>query len=402
MTSPARIWIGLLALASGCATARYDASSAAGAARASNQFGADLYPRLNREEVNLICSPASASIALSMASAGAAGRTLSEMAAVLHLDPANLPGSYASFGDMLVALNGRDGAEGVALRVADRLWGQSDFALKAPFLALLRDRFKAPLETLDFENETEKARAAINAWAAEQTHDLIREVLSPGVLTGQTRLVLVNAVYFKGKWVRPFEPEQTTPRPFKTANDVVQVPTMAQLASFSYARAGSLQILELPYRGGLSMIVVLPDARDGLADAERRLGDYDDWIKALRPALVDLELPRWKLESRLALVGPLAELGMRAAFSSAEADLSAAADAPLVIDAVIQAAFIEVDEAGTTAAAVTVVGAQEVCAHDGPTPKPIVFHADHPFLFLIRDQQTGVVLFVGRVGDPRG
>jgi serpin B len=377
-------------------------AKAEGATAASNAFGFDLYARIKRDGENLVCSPFSAAVALNMASAGARGQTRAEMLSVLHVDPLRTAETQASFGGLLRALNARDGTKGLALHVADRLWGQSGIGFKPDFLALLRDSYGAPLETVDFADATEAARATINHWVATQTHDRIPEILGAGGLTPMTRLVLTNAVYFKGKWDTPFRPEETTPRRFSGVAGAVDVPMMAQQATFAYARVGDLQLIELPYAGDLSMVVLLPNRAGDLPAVERRVArNCADWLAALRPTEVDLWLPRWTSKSRLDLNEPLQAAGMRRAFTK-DADLSGTSTAvPLYIFKVVQEAFVEVNETGTEAAAATAVVETELSAiRQAPTPN--VFHADHPFLYLIRDRRTGVVLFLGRVAGFRG
>ena len=378
-----------------------DASTPEGATAASNAFGFDLYARLQQDGDNLICSPLSAAVALNMASAGARGATRAEMLSVLHVDPQRAPETHASFGALLAAMNGRDGTGGVMLHVADQLWGQSGFSFNRDFLALLRDSYRAPLETVDFAHAPGDAATAMNHWVAAQTHDRIPQIVGKDGLPPTTRLVLTNAVYFKGKWDRPFAESNTRPRLFAGVSGGAYVPMMAQQGSFRYAHEGSVQVLELTYGGDLSMVVVLPDDPADLPAVERKLArNYADWLAALRPTLVDLWLPRWTFRSRLDLGAKLEAAGMRLAFSSA-ADLSGIGDGPLSIDKVLQEAFIEVNETGTEAAAATFVGAVAVSLHV-PVEEPKIFHADHPFLYLIRDRKTGAVLFLGRVAGLGG
>jgi serine protease inhibitor len=374
-------------------------ANAAGAATATNRFGFDLYDELRKTPGNLIFSPASAEVALAMASAGARGDTLDEMANVLrvvHLDDA-----HASFGSLLDSLNGRDGDSGVTIHVANRLWGQAGTAFRPAFLAVMSARYRAPLGAVDFAHAPEAAGAAINAWAAHETHDRITDIIEPGGLPTKTRLVLANAVYFKGAWKLPFETSATTDEDFTTPSAKVKVRMMHQHSWLSYAQIRSAQVVEMPYLGGFTMVVVLPDAADGLAAIEGRVGDeYDGWIAKLRQREVDLKLPQWKTTSSFDLVPPLEALGMKQAFTDG-ANFSGMSDLTLKIDQVRQKAFVESNEKGTEAAAVTVVGAVEVSEEEPPPPPPAVFHADHPFLYVIRDPTTGAVLFIGREIDPR-
>jgi serpin B len=391
------------ALGTGCATT-FDASSSAGAVRASNRFGFELYSHLKTERENLICSPAGASIAMAMATAGARGETLAEMTKVLHLEPEKLGESHASFGSLLEALNARDGQQGVALRVADRLWGDDDVDFESDFLSLLATHYRAPLETMDF-GAGEEARVAINRWGALQTRERIREILPPGAVHARTRLVITNAVYFKGAWLHQFAAEATRERPFRTVAGPTPAPMMAQHRTLRHASAGGVSLVELPYKGDLSMLVFLPDEVDGLEAVESRLStSYDDWVSALTVKRVDLWLPRWKVTSRLSLGNALETMGMASAFGRS-ADFTGVAkrrpnEDPIAIDKVLQHAFVEVDEVGTEAAAVTAVSMVGVVSARPDEPERVVFHADHPFAYVIRDITTGVVLFAGRVTDP--
>jgi serpin B len=373
-----------------------DARSAKGAATASNRFAFDLYDKLRESPGNMIFSPVSAEIALAMASAGARGETLDEMARVLHVD--QLGDAHASFGNLLRALNGRDNDE-VTVHLADCLWGEKSVSFHPAFLATLRDAYGSPLVEVDFRQAPDAAGAEINAWASKETHGRIRDIFGPGSLSPDTDLVLANAVYFKGAWVRPFAVSATADEDFTSPLAKTKVRMMQQDDWFNYARVGHAQIVELPYKGGFSMVVVLPDEVDGLPSVEGSArSDYEVWIEKLKRHEVDLKLPQWKTMATYGLVPPLRSLGMRHAFDAA--DFSGIGSGPLVIDQVIQKAFVESNEKGSEAAAVTVITGVEVSAVYPPPPPPAIFHADHPFLYFIRDPSTGVVLFVGRYVGP--
>jgi serine protease inhibitor len=396
----------------GCASASiFDASTPAGAASASNHFGFDLYTQATTPDKNVVCSPAGASIALTMASAGALGRTQAEMARVLHVDVQTLAAAHLTFANLLLELNGRNGKNGVVLSVANRLWAQRDVSPRSDFLSLLAARYHAPLEQLDFLGDSEAARLAINQWASRETDGRIADLLPQGVVNDKTRLLLTNAVYFNGKWQKPFMEAATFDGPFLTPHGQVTAKLMSQDAGFAYARADGAQILELPYAGGVSMIVVLPDAADGLASVEDRIGrHYDRWVAQLKPSEVDLWLPRWTTKSTLGLADTLSRMGMPLAFDQHQADFLGIADAEalakvpgltrLFIAQVLQKAFIETNETGTEEASPgTTVMMDQLLSYD-PRPESVPFHADHPFLYLIRDTATGAILFIGRVVDP--
>ena len=385
-------------LSAGCAPL-LDPSTGAGAALASNRFGFDLYARMNAGDPNLICSPLSAAVALAMASGGARGETQAQMTRVLHIDNDKLAAAHTSFAGLIAGLNGRDG---VALQVSDRLWAQEGLPVRTEYLALLRDRYKAPLATVDFSGAPEAARAAINRWGAAETHDRIKEALPEGAVNPLTRLVLINAVYFKGQWESPFAPYGTQDADFAAPTGKVTTKMMSNLGTFGYVREGDVQLLELPYGGGLSMVVVLPDAARGLPEVEARSGgSYAGWLAALSPAYVDVKLPRWTATSSLSLRETLGPMGMPLAFAGAADFSGMVGGEALHISDVLQQAFIEVNEQGTEAAAVTVLGnVKESYGGDVGRP-PIPFHADHPFLYFIRDRKTDAILFIGRVVAPR-
>jgi serpin B len=399
---PCASWACVCALVLACcrpASSPVDVASAAGAATASNRFGFDLYDELRKAPGNLIFSPASAEVALAMASAGARGATLDDMARVLRV--VQLGDAHTSFGNLLDSLNGRDGDGGVTIHLANRLWGQAGTAFRPEFLAVMNDRYRAPLGEVDFARAPAAAGAAINAWAAHETHDRITDIFPPEGPDPATRLVLANAVYFKGAWELPFDTSATANEDFATPSAKVKVRMMHQHSWLSHAQVRGAQVVEMPYRGGFTMVVVLPDDADGLPSIEGRVGgEYDAWIAKLRQHEVDLKLPQWKTTSTFSLVPALIALGMGPAFGS-NANFSGMSDVGLEIDEVLQKAFVESNEKGTEAAAVTAVSMTEVSAEEPPPPPPAIFHADHPFLYVIRDPKTGVVLFVGRELDPR-
>ena len=366
-------------------------------------FALRLYDRLRGGEANLFFSPHSISTALAMAYAGAAGATAEQMAETLAfaLPPWELHGAFAA---LEAELRQGSAAGAYELRAANALWAQKDFAFLDSYLDLLRKTYGAPLRLVDFMRETEQARRAINAWVEETTNDKIQDLFTPGVLDEITRLVLVNAIYFRGFWEAKFDAEATRDAPFTLpGGETADVPMMHREDAFAYAETAAAQILELPYRGGdLSMVVVLPRAKDGLPTLETSLSaaGLRAWTESLARARVSVHLPRFSITSQFSLADALEAMGMADAFSVRDADFSAmTGDRDLFISAVVHKAFVAVDEEGTEAAAATgvVMGLRSVAV---PRP-PRVFRADHPFLFLIRHRPTGAILFLGRVNDPR-
>jgi serine protease inhibitor len=371
-------------------------------ARDSNAFAVDLYARLRGEQSgNLFFSPQSISTALAMTYAGARGDTAAQMARTLHF---SLPQDQlsAAYAELLNALNPGSG-KSYRLSVANRLWGQRGEPFLADFLTVTRRDFGAELGLVDFRANAEAARAEINAWVLQQTADKIRDLIPPGVLGPDTRLVLANAIYFRGDWAKQFAKDATTDQPFHVAADrTVTVPLMfakTRVGFAAHADAG-LKVAELPYKGDdVSMIVLLPDTVDGLAALESKLTveNLRNWTSELPRQDVLVHLPRFSLESSFGLGPTLSAMGMPLPFSDG-ADFSGMnGKRDLLISAVIHKARVDVDEQGTEAAAATGAVVGLTAARPGEPP---TFRADHPFVFLIRHNPTGAILFVGRVANP--
>jgi serpin B len=389
--------------ASACLAAQRtdDASDRRTVVQGNTAFALDLYARLAAREGNLFLSPHSISTALAMTSLGARGDTAAEMARVLHfsLDPEPLHPPLAALSRGPGSGTEKGGCE---LRVANRLWGQRGYEFLPDFLKATRMHYGAEIQEVDFVRATEAARRTINAWVERQTADKIKDLVPERVLDADTRLVLTNAIYFKGTWARVFPKARTAEAPFHVGpGHTVQVPLMSQRETFGYLRQKTFQAVELPYVGkDLSMVVFLPTDPDGLAAFEQLLtADHlTQWLGRLKPQSVDVSLPRFQIASEFSLKKELSALGMPLAFDMNRADFSGMSDHPegLFLAAVIHKAFVEVNEKGTEAAAATaaVVKARGFS-------KAAEFRADHPFLFLIRDLRSGAVLFLGRVTNPR-
>jgi len=286
-------------------------------------------------------------------------------------------------------------------------WSQHDPS-EQPYLDKTKAAYGAPLEPVDFVHAAEAGRTHINKWVADQTNQRITNLLPPPAITEQTRMVLVNALYFLADWAQPFEPRLTNPAPFlKAAGSKADVPTMHTMSTFRFAKTDGVSVLELPYQGGdVAMLLVLPDQVDGVTGLENSLeaAKLTAWQAALQSQQVAVALPRFTIDppDPVELSATLKALGMQSAFDSNRADFTAMA-APrnpedrLFISAVFHKAFVKVDEKGTEAAAASAV----VMAPAGAPPRPAVeFKADHPFLFFIVDKPSGLILFAGRVADP--
>jgi serpin B len=377
-------------------------------AKGSNAFGVELYRRLKEGAGNRAFSPASVSTALAMAWGGARGETAQEIQRVLGL-PGPPAEAMRESGRLLGEL--QSGGRGVTFRIANRLFGERSYRFEPSYLEATRAAYGAPLEPLDFKRGFEAARVFIDGWVEAQTEKRIPDLVPPGGLDADTRLVLVNAIYFLGDWANPFTREATRSASFRMSPSVkTDVPTMHQTDTFGWMRGDRFQALDLPYeRGGFSMLVLLPDAVDGLAALEDSLSAdaLDRIVATLVPTRVALALPKFEVNpSRAASLSPLLrDLGMSAAFDRGRADFTGIADPPdprerLFIGEVFHKAFVRSDEKGTEAAAATAVPMMRVGS--AMPSRPVPFIADHPFLFLIRDNASGLVLFLGRVSDPSG
>jgi serpin B len=367
-----------------------------------NQLGFDLYSQLRAREGNLVFSPASVHVALSMTYAGAREDTAAEMRQVLRVTGED-EAHHRALGDVLRIWASTKSA---TLRVANRIYAHQSAPLEAPFVALTGDVYGAPIELVDFANETEAARLEINRWVAAQTEDRIQDLLAQ--LDPLTRMVLVNAVYFRGTWQTEFDASQTAPKTFHVGgHEAVDVPSMTITSSFAWAQLPKLRVLEMPYAGGeLSMVWLLPETRDGLDGLERELSSESlaSWRAATSEVEVEVQIPRFRLEPpSIELDDALIALGMPLAFDQDRANFQGIAvlRGGLHIDAVVHKAFIEVNEEGTEAAAATAVVMATRSASAEPTPEPPRFIAEHPFIFALVDRRTGLVLFLGRVVDPR-
>ena len=371
--------------------------------RGNSAFAADLYGRLAAEGGNVFFSPYSISTALAMTYAGARGNTAKQMAETLHFPPKS-EGVHGAFAELRAAVEQASRSPDVQVCEANSLWPQKGYPFLQGYLDLIQRHYGASITPVDFVSAREAARKLINDWVEERTRGKIRDTIRPGVLKALTRLVLVNAVYFKGLWQSPFEKDKTEVEPFHLlSGKSVEAPLMHHVpmfAQFGYAELDDMQILELRYRGSsFSMVVLLPKAKDGLPDLEKKLspGRLTEWMSLLRPRDVEVYLPRFKATCQFRLKRTLSEMGMPDAFSMG-ADFSGMDGRPhwLYIAAAIHKAYVDVNEEGTEAAAATAV----VMAAGGARPKCPTFRADHPFLFLIRERRSESILFMGRLANP--
>jgi serpin B len=376
----------------------------------SNALALKTYASLREKPGNLVASPYGLSLALSMLLSGADGATRDELLALLATTAKQEQQLHAAQGELQRWLSG-GGAGGEQLDVAAAIFIQRDTDVLKEFLILLETQYQSEANVVDFANQPATARKVINDWAAEKTHGKINTVVAPDDISAQTRVMLASAVYFKGAWEHAFERDQTEKQPFYiSADNTVDCQLMHQRGEFGYLHQDGLRMLVMPYRGReLSMVLILPDEVDGLSAVEERLNDetLTGWIAAAEKNIVELPiwLPKFKLESGHALESTLVELGVKTAFDPNLADLSridgvrptSAGAGRLYVDQLWQQAMIEVNEEGTEAAAVTTTTTTETDKEPADPPR---FRADHPFLFLIRENSTGLILFLGRVVDP--
>jgi len=374
--------------------------STSGIVASNTEFAFDLYRELRAGEGNLFLSPYSISAALAMAWAGARGETERQMGQALHFD-AGQDATHEAFQALRASLAAAR-SEGATLDVANALWPQQGEALLPEYVDLVRERYGVSITPLDYAAAAEAARATINAWVEQQTAGKIRDVIAPGVLDALTRLVLINAIYFKGNWMHPFSAFATHDAQFHVvAGRDVSVRMMSQKREFAYAELDDAQAVELPYADGeLSMLVVLPKAVDGLAALEADLSAerLREWRDRLASEEIVVQLPRFEMTAQFRLDRQLSALGMADAFNRSAANFAGIDGRTdrLYLGAVLHKAFVEVNEEGTEAAAATAI---VMPARALPEPPP-VFRADHPFLFFILDRESGSVLFIGRLTDP--
>jgi len=369
---------------------------------ATTAFGVALYAEAAGDRGNIFLSPASVSAALAMTYAGARGQTSAEIGRTLQFGAIDQTLLHRTLGLLLETIAD---ATDVDVAIANALFAQEGYPFLPEFTALLAAHYRAGLREVDFASASEGARRAINEWTRRETRERIVDLLPPGILDAGSRLVLVNAAYFKGSWGAPFLEKDTSHQPFHRLNgQSTPVPLMRRSGSYKVADLDDAQLLSLPYGGGaLAMVAILPRRNDGLPDLEAKLdsnlGAWLERLEAARPREVDVYLPRFRIEAAFRLDEALKRLEMRAAFDVEEADFSGmTGERDLYLSAVVHKAFVDVNEQGTTAAAATAV----VAGLRGiPRARP-AFRADHPFVFLIVDSRTRYPLFMGRLLDPTG
>jgi len=382
---------------------------------ANNQFAFDLYSELYKsEQGNVFYSPYSISAALAMTYEGAKGQTADEMKSVFHFPESKI--LRPNFAAVYNEINKQD--KNYKLSTGNALWVQKDYPFLEDYIKRVENYYGGKAAGLDFIQETEKSRQTINTFIEEQTNDKIKDLIAPGVLNPMTRMVLTNAIYFKGTWEWGFDKSDTRDMDFKiTKDNIIKTPMMYMnndKASFNYADIGELQILELPYKDNeISMLILLPkqgvdyDMETGeeiildytLEDIELTTENLNSWKSEMQDDMGRLDsiyLPKFEFDTKYGLNQVLTQLGMPTAFNEMKADFSGMTQKEqLFISNVIHQAYVKVDEKGTEAAAATAV----VMEASGIGSSNI-FKADHPFIFIIQEKETGNVLFMGRMINP--
>jgi serpin B len=397
-----------------------------------NQLGIDLHQRFARAQpnANLLLSPFSIQSALAMTWAGADGQTRDEMARVLHFQGAEAA-LHQSFHSLRLALDSiatppptplppdpsptprknPSAADPISLHIANRLFGQIGYPILQPFLDLTANSYRAPFETLDFINASPAATRHINQWVEGQTQSRISDLIPAGLLTPDTRLVLVNALHFKAPWSESFQTEATRPAPFHlTSGSPTSVPTLHAVRRFGHRQFDGFQAVSLPYSGDqLQFVILLPDPTNNLSAIESRLTpDLLSEFTRLPSVELDFALPKLRMKPpSLTLGAELQAMGMKSAFNipSGSANFDRITprrpDELLCISEVIHKTFLELDEQGTEAAAATAVVMIRSTSLPLPKPRPLVVRVDRPFAFAIQHVDSGACLFIGRVTDPR-
>lgn len=374
---------------------------------ATNKFTLHLHQVLRGQSSstqNLFYSPSSILVALAMTHLGARANTAKQMSSSFHLEEIQEKHLKEGFQKFLESLN-QSNAKGNEIAMANRLFVQMGFEISKQFQEESKKYFNAEAALVDYQKNSEGAREEVNKWVEEKTKNKIKDLIPEEMFGADTRLTLVNAIYFKGSWMSQFHPSSTQTGPFQlTSSKTIQVPMMYQSKNLRYFENTNLgcKMLEMPYAGGkMSMIILLPDEVEGLSKLEESLNysKLEDAVSKLMSARieeVEVTLPKFKLTEKFSLKDVLAKMGASDLFNPTKADLTGInKDGQLYVSEVVHKAFVDVNEEGTEAAAATAVGVALMCMPMNP-----IFFANHPFLFLIRHNESGVILFLGRLANP--
>ena len=376
------------------------------AAKSANVFAVEFYQRI-AEKNNVCFSPFSISSAFAMVYSGAKGDTQKEIASVLHYPKSAEELDKGWFWlNKFLTFYPSNSSEDIRLRIANSLWIQTNFPVLPAFRDMMTKYFNGVFRFVDFKVKAEVARATINAWVKQNTFGKIVDILTPQALDSSTRMILVSALYMKAKWKNPFDVHETSQQPFFAEDNSTQTAlAMSQSAYFPYLNVPEAEILEMPYvmsrKDGpqFSMLVILPHQRDGLPDMEKNLSaeKIEQWLKGLVNTHVLLTIPKFKALESINLNEILIHSGMNLPFSD-NADFSGISGVKgLKIGNVSHKVYLSVDETGSEAAAATAIGMNTTAVLQ---KSPVIFQADHPFLYIIFEKTTGIILFMGRLAEP--
>jgi serpin B len=368
--------------------------------KASNQFSFDLYRQLAKQDGALFFSPFSIHSILDLTAEGARNQTLTGMQQVLHTDGIRSCIRTDSKRN-LQRFNTGDVA-GDSIYTANAIWLQKELILTSAFSGIATNYYAAGTRTADFKKDGEGSRKIINGWVEQQTRNRIKELIPVNVINPATRMVLVNAVWFKGGWANPFNKNRTKPDNFFSGTDSATTPFMNDVLHINYMEDETAQLVELPYKSAKrSMLVLLPaKGKENEFENSFTYPGFEQRMAALTRQKVNISLPRFKLESKFDLSSTLKNMGMESAFSDSADFSGISAETSLKISNVLHKAFIEVDENGTEAAAATaVLMVLTTSAHPNPVPVK-TFKANRPFIFILRDNETGIILFMGKMSRP--
>jgi serpin B len=360
-----------------------------------NKFSFEFYQKISEnKEDNIFFSPYSIFVALSMAYEGAHGNTATQMYNILNFLQ-NDSETQGSFGKIYNLLNQKQ--EGYRISTANAFWIQQNYPFLTEYISLLQNYYMAEANELDFSKNVEAART-INTWIENQTNGKIKDMIDPGALSVFTRLVLTNAIYFKGLWENPFDSKYTTKIDFNVDSSKTVKVDMMSLSNciFNYTETDDLQILKMPYEGDdLSMLVILPKENNiSIADSSLNTLNIEDWNSRFDEIKINIDIPKFKFKTEYNLNSVLTKMGMVDAFSEIDADFSGMdGTKSLFISDILHKAFVEVNEEGTEAAAATAVILTTSVVTN-------TFNADHPFVFLIQHEETGAILFMGKIMSP--
>jgi len=364
-----------------------------------NKFGLNLYKKFNDEQGNLFFSPHSITSALLMTYEGANGKTAEEMRSVMHL-PQSKNSIRTDFKDILDEINNK--AASYKLETANALWIQKKYPFVEDYFNTIRKYYGGRVTNLDFSKKAEESRITINEWIEGKTEDKIKNLIPKGMLNAMTVSVLTNAIYFKANWLVEFRTELTRDEKFTWSSGKGGItPMMHNTGYYGYTETKDIQILEMDYKGNeISMMVILPKTNDiQKLEARLNLKNLNCWRDSLRTKRVKVSLPKFKFETKYFMSEDLQEMGMKTAFEYPQADFTGISPTgELFISEVVHQTFVEVAEYGTEAAAATAVVMEAGAAM--PTEEPKIFKADHPFIFIIQQKNTGNILFMGKLYDP--